>query len=100
MPPSRRREPRSLALAALGQAVEQAIDERALSQSAFAQLADLDVRQVSALVRGQANPTYDSLLQLCRALGIPLSELVRRVEALLRTAGARPDASDAEAWPW
>jgi transcriptional regulator with XRE-family HTH domain len=82
MPPERRRKPRSPAQAALGQAVEQVIAERGVNQSGFAKKAGLDVRQVSALVRGQANPTYNSLRLICDALEIPPSELMRRVEAL------------------
>lgn len=82
MPPERKRKPRSPAHAALGQVVEQVIAEHEISQSTFAQLAGLDVRQVNALVCGQANPSYESLLLLCGALDIPLSELMRRVEAL------------------
>lgn len=73
--------------------MEQVLAERGMSQSALARKAGLDVRQVNALVRGQANPTYDSLRIICRALDIPLSELMRRVEALSAGApGARSDA--------
>ena|GEM_PF-1433692 len=81
MPPERKRKPRSPAHAALGEVVEQVIAEHEMSQSTFAQRAGLDVRQVNALVCGQANPSYESLLLLCGALDIPLSELMRRVEA-------------------
>lgn len=87
MPPERKRKPRSAAQATLGQAVEQVLAERGVSQSALARRAGLNVRQVNALVRGQANPTYDSLRLVSGALEIPLSELMRRVEAL-SSAGA------------
>ena len=86
MPPKRKRAPRSPAQAALGQAVEQLIAERGVTQSTFARKAGLDLKQVNALARGQANPTYNSLRLICDALEIPLSELMRRVEAL--SAGA------------
>lgn len=82
MPPKRKREPRSPAHAALGEVVEQVITEHEMSQSTFAQLVGLDVRQVNALVCGQANPSHESLLLFCGALDVPLSELMRRVEAL------------------
>jgi transcriptional regulator with XRE-family HTH domain len=82
MPPERKRKPRSPAHAALGEVVEQVIAEHEMSQSTFAQRAGLDVRQVNALVCGQANPSYESLLLRCGALDNPPSELVRRVEAL------------------
>jgi transcriptional regulator with XRE-family HTH domain len=87
MPPERKRKPRSPAHAALGEVVEQVIAEHGMSQSTLAQRAGLDVRQVNALVCGQANPSYESLLLLCGALGIPLSELTRRVEALAFAGG-------------
>ncbi len=88
MPPERKRKPRSPAHAALSEVVEQVIAEHQMSQSTFAQLAGLDVRQVNALVCGQANPSYESLLLLCGALDTPLSELLRRVEALTFTGEA------------
>lgn len=83
MAPARKRKPRSRAQAALGQAVEQVIAERrGISQQWVAKKAGLDVKQVSAIVCGQANPTYLTLLQLCDGLRIPPSELMRRVEEL------------------
>jgi transcriptional regulator with XRE-family HTH domain len=90
MPPERKRKPRSPAQAALGRAVEQVIAERrGISQEFVAKKAGLDVRRVSAIVCGQANPTYLTLLRLCDGLRIPPSELMRRVEALRRPWGGR-----------
>ncbi len=84
MSPARKLKPRSPAQAALGQAVEQVIAERGgISQEWVAKKAGLDVRQVSTIVCGQANPTYLTLLKLCDGLRIPPSELMRRIEALL-----------------
>lgn len=85
MPPARTRRPRSRAQAALGRAVEQVIAERGgVSQEWVAKQAGMDVRQVNAIVCGQANPTFRTLLRLCDGLRVPPSELMRRVEALLR----------------
>jgi transcriptional regulator with XRE-family HTH domain len=104
MPPERKRKPRSPAHAALGEVVGQVIAEHEMSQSTFAQRGGRDVRQVNALVCGQANPSYESLLLFCGALEIPLSELMRRVEVLAfagEAIGAKlnqrrgPDAPDA-----
>lgn len=90
MPPARKRKPRSLAQAALGRAVEQVIAERrGISQEWVAKQAGLDVRRVNAIVCGQANPTYRTLLRLCDGLRIPPSELMRRIETLLRPGGGR-----------
>lgn len=74
-----------------------------MSQSTFAQRAGLDVRQVNALVCGQANPSYESLLMLCGALDIPSSEVMRRVEALTFageaiTAGRGLDSDAPDEW--
>lgn len=86
MAPERKLKPRSPAQAALGQVVEQVIAERrGISQGWVAKKAGLDVRRVNAVICGQANPTYLTLLRLCDGLRIPPSELMRRIEAL-RTA--------------
>jgi transcriptional regulator with XRE-family HTH domain len=72
-----------------------------MSQSTFAQRADLDVRQVNALVYGQANPSYKSLLLLCGALDIPLSELMRSVgagEAIGATLNQRRGSDAPDLW--
>ncbi len=87
--PERKRKPRSPSQAALGRAVEQVIAERrGISQEWVAKKAGLDVRQVNAIICGQANPTYRTLLRLCDGLRIPPSELMRRVEALRRSGPA------------
>lgn len=80
MPPERKSKPRSPAEGALGRAVEQLIAERGVSQERVAKAAGLDVRQISALVCGQSNPTYRTLLRLCDGLGVAPSELMARVE--------------------
>lgn len=82
MPPARKSKPRSPAEAALGRAVEQLIAERGISQERAAKAAGLDVRQISALVCGQANPAYRTLLRLCDGLRVAPSELMARVEAV------------------
>jgi transcriptional regulator with XRE-family HTH domain len=87
--PERKSKPRSPSQAALGRAVEQVIAERrGISQEWVAKKAGLDVRQVNAIICGQANPTYRTLLRLCDGLRIPPSELMRRVEALRRSGPA------------
>jgi transcriptional regulator with XRE-family HTH domain len=57
-------------------------EQPGLSQERVAREAGLDVRQISALVCGQSNPTYLTLLRLCRGLHISLGELMVRVEQL------------------
>ena len=36
----------------------------------------LDEKQIGTLIRGQGNPTYVTLLKLCRGLHVSLSELM------------------------
>ncbi len=43
----------------------------------------LTVKQVGDLVRGQGNPTYTTVLKLCRGLHIRPSELMARADQLL-----------------
>ncbi len=43
----------------------------------------LTVKQVGDLVRGQGNPTYMTVLKLCRGLHVRPSELLGRVDELV-----------------
>lgn len=43
----------------------------------------LTVKQVGDLVRGQGNPTYTTVLKLCRGLQVRPSELMARADRLL-----------------
>ncbi len=76
-------KPRSLHHAALGQAIESVISERRLTPDAVAKDAGLAVEQVGSYARGHGNPTYETLLKLCRGLHISLTELQARAERLL-----------------
>lgn len=78
MPPRRRDSETQVAL---GQAIKAARLERALSQEALAHAADLHPTWVSHIESGK-NPTWATVARLAAALGLPLSELARRVEAL------------------
>lgn len=42
----------------------------------------MNIEQVGRFIRGQGNPTYDSLRRLCTGLPISLGELVALAEAL------------------
>ena len=68
--------------AALGQAVRELRAERGLSQEALAQASELHPTYLSGIERGARNPTWRTLGRLCDALGVELSELVRRAEAI------------------
>lgn len=84
MPPQRKSKPRSPYLAALGQAIELFIAENAhMTHETVAMDSGLTVKQVGDLVRGQGNPTYTTVLKLCRGLHVRPSELMARADRLL-----------------
>jgi DNA-binding phage protein len=79
MPRPRTAKPRNPRLAALGQAIESVIAENPdMTQESVAFDGDLDPKQVGTFVRGQGNPTYETLLKLCKGLHMSLSELTAR----------------------
>lgn len=84
MPPQRKSKPRSPDHAALGQAIELFIAENAhMTHETIARDSGLTVKQVGDLVRGQSNPTYLTILKLCRGLHVRPRELMVRVDQLL-----------------
>lgn len=66
-----------------GRILAQARASRRLSQEALAFEADYHPKYISQLERGINSPSLTALLRLGRALGVPASELVRRVEEAL-----------------
>jgi DNA-binding phage protein len=84
MPRQRKSKPRSPDHAALGQAIELFIAENAqMTHETVATDGGLTVKQVGDLVRGQGNPTYTTVLKLCRGLHIRSGELMARADQLL-----------------
>jgi transcriptional regulator with XRE-family HTH domain len=83
VPPRRKSKPLSPDHAALAQAIELLIaqDER-MSQDSVALESDLNIRQVNTFVRGQGNPTYTTLLRLCRGLHVRPGELMTLTDEL------------------
>ena len=57
--------------------------EQGLSQEALSFECDLHRTHVSFLERGLRSPTLGTLVLLSRALGVPLSEIMRRFEKRL-----------------
>ncbi len=82
MPPQRKSKPRSPDHAALAGAVERVIAEAGLTQEEVAERSGLNVKQINALVRGQANPTYENILKVCRGLGVSPGSLMGLVDEL------------------
>jgi DNA-binding Xre family transcriptional regulator len=75
--------PRSQEHVALGQALKLVIAEQQLTQRKLADRTGIDVRRVNAIVLGKANPTYLTLLRLCKELGVTPSALTVRADELL-----------------
>jgi transcriptional regulator with XRE-family HTH domain len=83
MPPQRKSRPRSPYHAALGQAIELLIAENGqMTYETVATEGDLNIKQVGALVRGQGNPTYTTILRLCRGLHVRPGQLLLLAEEL------------------
>ena len=76
--------PRSPQLAALGAALRDARDARGLSQVDVARTLAVKQSYVSELETGARNPSFSTLLRLCDALDVELTELAALYEAHLR----------------
>jgi len=64
-------------------------ERRGLTQEDFAKACGISVSFASLLERGERSPSYDTLLQVASALGLPLSELLREPDADLDEGEAR-----------
>ncbi|HXD55592.1 MAG TPA: helix-turn-helix transcriptional regulator [Solirubrobacteraceae bacterium] len=67
------------ALRQLGENVKRLRDEAGLAQEELAEMADLDRTMISLVENGKKLVRIDTLVKLSRALGIPLSVLVKDV---------------------
>lgn len=75
--------PRSSLARRIGGAVRQLRQERtALSQENLAKVVGVHRTYLGVLERGEGNPTVDTLEKVAHALGITVSEIVRRAEGL------------------
>ncbi len=54
--------------------------EKNYSQEKLAELSSLDMTYISMIERGKRNITVKSLLKICAALGIKLSEFSKSIE--------------------
>ncbi len=70
------REPRSAAHGTLGRAVRELRARFGHSQESLAFESGLHRNYIGALERGEINPTFSTLMRLCRGLPIALSELI------------------------
>jgi transcriptional regulator with XRE-family HTH domain len=75
---------RSKAHAALGQAVRDFRKARQISQEELAFEVGIHRTYVGGIERGERNPSYTNIRRLAAALGVSVSELMRRAEELDR----------------
>jgi XRE family transcriptional regulator, regulator of sulfur utilization len=74
MQQSRRSQP------GLGKAIRKLREKQKLTQEDLAEAAGLTVRTLSQLETGNGNPTWATVGDIGRALGVSISELARRSE--------------------
>lgn len=74
---------------ALGRAIRLRREEVGLTQEALADAADLDPTSIRGLERGIANPTWDVVDRVARALGLALHGLALKTDEL-ETRDRRP----------
>jgi len=89
-------EPRNLHVATLGHAIESVIaGDKDMNVGTVADRSGLDEKQIGILIRGQGNPTYETLRKLCRGLGVTVSELQLLAEQRYeRLCGRSPQSLD------
>ncbi|MDI6710423.1 MAG: helix-turn-helix transcriptional regulator [Bacillota bacterium] len=58
----------------IGQRVKELREEAKISGNRLAKLVGLDASQISKIENGAANPSLDSLIRICSALGITLAD--------------------------
>lgn len=76
-------KPRSLRHATLGQAIELVMAEDAgMTLDTVAADSGLDEKQIGTFIRGQGNPTFATLVKLCRGLHVSPATLLLRAEQL------------------
>lgn len=74
---------------ALGQAIRELRLQVDLTQEALAHRADVTVGQLSKIERGHSNPRWLTVMKIAYGLGVPLSDLAAREEALV----VRPESA-------
>ncbi len=73
---------------ALGEELKRAREEARLTQEQVAASAGIDRPHLSLLENNHKSPTVDTLFRICRALGVPASEILARVERAERATAS------------
>ncbi|HWD90736.1 MAG TPA: helix-turn-helix transcriptional regulator [Verrucomicrobiae bacterium] len=71
---------RNHGLNVLGQNVRKWREQKALTQEALAERADLDPTYISGIERGVRNPSVLSVVRIARALGVTTSKLLEKID--------------------
>lgn len=69
-------------LQGLGQALQEARDERGLTQEALSLETGVHRNYIGGIERGERSPSVESIVKLAEALDVTLSDLFRRAERL------------------
>jgi len=77
----------------LGDELREAREAAGLTQERLAFKAGVDRTHISILERGLQSPTVDTLIRVCRALGISASEIIARVEKAHHPRRRKPRAT-------
>jgi transcriptional regulator with XRE-family HTH domain len=64
----------------IGRRVRAAREAAGLSQESLAEMSGINRGFLGELERGESSPTVTTLEKVCKALGVPVSELVRSAE--------------------
>ncbi|KAB0474120.1 helix-turn-helix domain-containing protein [Ralstonia insidiosa] len=83
------RDKRNPVATAIGRRVKDCRIEAELSQEELADAALLDRTRISAIERGVANPTVETLAVICNVLGLTLSDLFEPLKLSLTPEGER-----------
>jgi transcriptional regulator with XRE-family HTH domain len=67
---------------AIGWVMKVVIAEKGLSRAKLADRTGIDYKAVSKYLKGQGNPTYETLKRLCDGIGVSLGEVMVRAEEL------------------
>jgi transcriptional regulator with XRE-family HTH domain len=72
---------------AIGWVMKVVIAEKGLSRAKLADRTGIDYKSISKHLRGQGNPTYETLKRLCDGMGVSLGEVMVRAEELAQQDG-------------
>lgn len=70
----------TLDAAAVGKVIADIRKEKHMSQEVLSGLADIGRTHLSAIERGERKPTLETLYRIACAMGIKMSDIVKRIE--------------------